>query len=201
MKKWLKKSAVVLVSVLTFGLVPPSHAIWNYLYKADNNIEQGSTETAANLSSRSNAVTERKLTDEEYSSQLVSEFLDEAEEQAYRKFGAKIRPVIEDEFCAVILPNIETAIAETVRNYPQEKLPLLAVSDQPSAGTGEKIFHIYNTETKEDVIRFHVRREHPPGDGYYFNFHYHVAFDNFQTHRHLGTIYWDKNMPPQWMKV
>ncbi|MBF8416935.1 YpjP family protein [Heyndrickxia coagulans] len=191
MKNWLKKSMVILVSVLTFGLVPPSHAIWNHLYKTGNE----TAETTAAYSNRT-AATSRKID----SAALARSFVEDAEKRAYLKFGERIRPVIEDEFRAAVLPNIQTAIAETLQEYPQDKLPLLAVSDQPSAGTGEKMFHIYNTETNKDIIRFHVRRDHPPGDGYYFNFHYHVAFDHFQTHRHLGTIYWGKNMPPQWMK-
>ncbi|MED4798110.1 YpjP family protein, partial [Priestia megaterium] len=49
-----------------------------------------------------------------------------------------------------------------------------------------------------DLIRFHVRRENPPKDGYWFNFHYHAAADNFQKHYDLGKIYWNRNMPPKW---
>ena len=64
-----------------------------------------------------------------------------------------------------------------------------------------KIFHVYNRLTGEDLLRFHVRRDHPPQDGYWFNFHYHTAEDGFQSHHELGSIYWDRNTPPDWMSV
>ena len=65
-----------------------------------------------------------------------------AEEQSFVKFGTKIKPVIEDEFKEVILPNIEKVIAEVAAQYPEEDLSQLIISEMPSGGTSEKIFHI-----------------------------------------------------------
>jgi hypothetical protein len=89
-------------------------------------------------------------------------------------------------------------IASLAEQYPEEQLHYLAVTENPSGGMGERIFHIYRVDSGEDIIRFHVRREHPPQDGYWFQFHYHTYHDDFQTHYELGKIYWDKNTPPQW---
>ncbi|WP_018660269.1 YpjP family protein [Heyndrickxia acidiproducens] len=169
MKKWLKKSVVILVSVLTFGMVPPSHAIWNHQYKPGQKIEQESTESLANLSGTVVANLERKQSDDDDDDSVLRSWMEEAEKQSYRKFGPKIKPAIEDEFRKRILPHIECVIADTMRKTPREDLSKLAISAQPGGGLSERIFHIYHMETKKDIIRFHVRRDHPPMDGYYFN--------------------------------
>ncbi|MDV2888138.1 YpjP family protein, partial [Alkalihalophilus pseudofirmus] len=84
-------------------------------------------------------------------------------------FGTRIKPVIENEFREMILPNIETALAETAAQFPQEDLKHLIITEQPGKGLSEKIFHIKNVDTGKDIVRFHVRREHPPQSGYWFN--------------------------------
>ncbi|MGG3694146.1 YpjP family protein [Heyndrickxia ginsengihumi] len=192
MKKWFKKSLVILVSVLSFGIVSPSHDLWNHNHQI-NRIKQGNTEDYQN----STASLSSEQSDNERS-MLIKKMINSAEMQSYEKFGSKIKPVIEDEFREAILPNIETAITNTIMQYPQGNLSKLAISEKPSGGASEKIFHIYDKDLMKDIIRFHVRRDHPPMEGYYFNFHYHVAFDHFQVHHQLGSIYWDKNTPPQW---
>lgn len=130
--------------------------------------------------------------------QFIERTMEKAVAQSYEKFGRKIAPVIEEEFRDVILPRIEEVIASIAEQYPEEQLQYLAVTENPSGGMGERIFHIYRIDTGEDIIRFHVRREHPPQDGYWFQFHYHTYHDHFQTHYELGKIYWDRNTPPQW---
>lgn len=115
------------------------------------------------------------------------------------KFGSKIGPVIADEFQNVILPKIEKALAEVTEQFPEEDLSYLTISEIPSGGRGEKIFHIYNEKTGKDIIRFHVRRDLRPQEGYWFNFHYHTYHDHFEKHYLLGEIFWDKNTPPRWM--
>jgi len=122
-----------------------------------------------------------------------------AERQSYQKFGPKIKPVIENEFKEVILPSIEKALEEVSGQFPEEDFGYMTISERPSGGTSEKIFHIQNRRTSEDVMRFHVRRDNPPQQGYWFNFHYHTYHDQFQNHYSLGSIYWDKNTPPKWM--
>ena len=90
-------------------------------------------------------------------------------------------------------------ISEVVAQYPEEDLSQLAISERPSGGTSEKIFHIQDQLTNKDVIRFHVRRDHPPQEAHVFNFHYHLANDQFQKHHDLGVIHWNKSTPPRWM--
>ncbi|MGM0973949.1 MAG: YpjP family protein [Bacillota bacterium] len=194
MPNWLRKSFVVLVTILTFGLVTPSQA---FLYENTNQLK------ASRASDVENSDKGAELAEEENSNfdkeNFIRQMLIEAETQSYEKFGAKIGPVIEDEFNEVILPEIEKAIQEVAVQFPEESLAQLKVTETPGGGLSEKIFHITNSMTDEDVIRFHVRRDHPPQQGYWFNFHYHTHHDQFQAHHELGSIYWNKNTPPKWM--
>ncbi|WP_404355253.1 YpjP family protein [Cytobacillus firmus] len=194
MPNWLRKSFVVLVTILTFGLVTPSQA---FLYENTNQLK------ASRASDVENSEKGAELAEEENSNfdkeDFVRQMLTIAEAQSYEKFGTKIGPVIEDEFNEVILPEIEKAIQEVAVQFPEESLAELKVTETPGGGLSEKIFHITNSMTDEDVIRFHVRRDHPPQQGYWFNFHYHTHHDQFQAHHELGSIYWNKNTPPKWM--
>jgi hypothetical protein len=196
MKKWLRKSVVVMVSILTFGLVTPSQFV-NYV-NAESQNDRDVFETAAPESTfaQPTAFLEESEFDKE---KFMEELMQRAEEQSYQKFGTKIKPVIENEFREVILPNIETALNQTAIQFPDEDLINLAITEQPSGGHSEKIFNIKNSLTGMDILRFHVRRENPPQDGYWFNFHYHTYHDGYQSHHDLGSIYWDKNTPPKWM--
>lgn len=99
----------------------------------------------------------------------------------------------------MILPNIEKAIKEVMDQYDDNDLRYLTITERPTGGHSERIFHIYDGKKQHDVIRFHVRRDHPPKEGYWFNFHYHTYHDKFQKHHTLGAIYWAKNTPPKWM--
>jgi hypothetical protein len=196
MKKWLRKSVVVMVSILTFGLVTPSQFV-NYV-NAESQNDRDVFETAAPESTfaQPTAFLEESEFDKE---KFMEELMQRAEEQSYQKFGTKIKPVIENEFREVILPNIETALNQTAIQFPDEDLINLAITEQPSGGHSEKIFNIKNSLTGMDILRFHVRRENPPQDGYWFNFHYHTYHDGYQSHHDLGSIYWDKNTPPKRM--
>ncbi|MBT2690281.1 YpjP family protein [Bacillus sp. ISL-47] len=194
MPKWLRKSFVVLITILTFGMVTPSQAL---LYENTNQLKASKASDVENTdgSADSPAEDEQFIDKEVFIRQMVKE----AELQSYEKFGTKIGPVIEDEFNEVILPNIEKAIQDVTVQFPEESMAHLMVTETPGGGFSEKIFHIANSQTNEDVIRFHVRRDHPPQQGYWFNFHYHTHHDNFQAHHELGAIYWDKNTPPKWL--
>ena len=193
----MKKSLFVIITILTFGIVTPSHLLLEYSQDVDKSEERGQPDSHASSEYRSLYAEKPSLSVHDF----ITEMTVEAERQALLKFGAKISPVIEEEFKQVILPNIESAIAMTAEQWPEDDLGSLAVTEVPGGGLSEKIFHIYNRSDHADIIRFHVRREHPPLDGHYFNFHYHTRHDNFQTHYALGTIYWDKNTPPKWMTV
>lgn len=196
MKKWLRKSVVVMVSILTFGLVTPSQFV-NYV-NAESQNDRDVFDIAAPESTfaQPTAFLEESEFDKE---KFMEELMQLAEEQSYQKFGTKIKPVIENEFREVILPNIETALNQTAIQFPDEDLINLAITEQPSGGHSEKIFNIKNSLTGMDILRFHVRRENPPQKGYWFNFHYHTYHDGYQSHHDLGSIYWDKNTPPKWM--
>jgi hypothetical protein len=195
MPKWLRKSLVVMITVLSFGMVTPSQAAWLEELGQDSGLKRDFVESKPqnddhNLNSIANIPTRE---------QFIDEILVQAESFAYQKFGSKIKPVIEDEFKEVILPEIEKVIEEVTLKIPEQNLQYLNISEFPSGGISERIFHIQNELNGEDIIRFHVRRDNPPQQGYWFNFHYHTYLDGFQNHHTIGSIYWNKNTPPKWM--
>ncbi|UII54531.1 YpjP family protein [Cytobacillus spongiae] len=194
---WLRKSLVVMVTILTFGMVTPSQ---DFLFETSNPNKPTKRDI---FESKGTEVYKESI----YSTQAeipsrqdyMSQILVEAENQSYLKFGQRIKPVIEDEFRGYILPKIEEAISNVTATYTDEEMLKLTISEVPGRGLSEKIFHIKNETTEEDIIRFHVRRDNPPQQGHWFNFHYHTYQDQFQTHHDLGSIYWNKNTPPKWM--
>ncbi|HHY73476.1 MAG TPA: hypothetical protein GX497_09675 [Bacillus bacterium] len=215
MKLWIRKLFVVLVTVCTFGIVVPQFPI-----ELQKNVKENS-----DLSEQNNRVlVTNEIAEEEESEleanddswlnraslienreELISSFTtfstQQAEQLSMLKFGKTIGTVIEDEFKQVILPKMEEAIAMFAETMPEDDLRQLVITEKPASGLGEKIFHIYHGSTGKDLIRFHVRRDHPPKEGYWFNFHYHTYVDEFLTHYEMGSIYWDKNTPPHWMSV
>lgn len=193
MNTWIRKSFVVLVSILTFGLVTPTHLINNV--NAEKPTDRDIFESAPLRDDIVDFREETEFDKEKY----VEELIKQAELQSYQKFGTRIKPVIEDEFREIIMPNLEQALKDMTAQFPDEDLINLAITEHPGKGQSEKIFHIKHNETNKDVLRFHVRRDNPPQAGYWFNFHYHTYHDSFQSHHELGSIYWDKNTPPKWM--
>lgn len=185
-----------MVTVLTFGLITPSQSL---LFDA---VDEKSPKRDT-FESDPQEIPENEIeidhTEGMEEEPKLAQLLKEAEEQSYQKFGNRIKPVIEDEFKEVILPNIERAIEEVTSTLDSHKLARLAISEASTKGDGEKIFHITDLDDETDIIRFHVRRDHPPQAGYWFNFHYHTYHDDFLEHHDLGSIYWDKNTPPKWM--
>jgi uncharacterized protein YciI len=123
----------------------------------------------------------------------------QAKEQTLLKLGPRITSQLDEDFMNTILLNIEDTLDSILSELPEEKYAFLNITETPADGLGEKIFHIYDGGTNEDIIRFHVRRDHRPWEGYWFNFHYHVNDDDFEKHHEIGEIFWDKNMPPKWM--
>ncbi|AGK54603.1 YpjP family protein [Bacillus sp. 1NLA3E] len=199
MPKWLKKSIVVLITVLTFGLVTPPQTLLFDKVAGDKTLERDTfKETTAEIPIEQTIV-EREENLQTNKQKWVELLMQEAEEQSFVKFGQKIKPQIEDEFRGAILPKVEKAISLVADQYPEEDLAYLAITEEPGKGKSEKIFHIKDQKTGTDVIRFHVRRDHPPQQGFVFNFHYHTYHDKYQSHHDLGEIYWAKNTPPNWM--
>lgn len=198
MPKWLQKSIVVLISVLTFGLVSPPQALLFDKGADDKTVGRNTLEETAEIASNP-GIFESEENLQSNKEKWVQFLVEEAESQTLVKFGQKIKPIIEDEFRQVILPNVEKVINLVAEQYPEEDLVHLAVTEVPGKGKSEKIFHVSDQKNGMDVIRFHVRRDHPPQQGYWFNFHYHTHHDKFQAHHDLGAIYWAKNTPPNWM--
>ncbi len=187
MNLWMRKIAVALIAVLTFGLYTPTYLI------AD---EENNEVVSPKGHDHSEIDVEVVSNEDDEDIDVISTFTEKAKQQSLTKFGPKISEKVEVEFNQIILPKIEQALVTILEN---EDTSYVSITEQPSNGYGERIFNIYNELTKEDIAKFHVRRDNRPLEGYWFNFHYHVKEDNFETHYTLGEIYWDKNTPPKWM--
>lgn len=192
MKKWIYKTLAVSVAFLTFGVITPSHEIWAAFDDGHD------TKKTAIYESIATDVTDVYQLDEliEPEQHYLQSIMAEAKNQAYIKFGTKVSPVIENEFEDIIFPKMKEAMETTLAS---RNLKQIAITQKPSGDYNEKIFNLYDEETKKDVMRFHVRVENRPFDGHYYNFHYHVDEDRFATHYNLGEIYWSKNQPPKWL--
>lgn len=196
MNNWIRKTLFVMVSVLTFGLVTPTQLI-NAVGAENLSDREGFEAKSADMDfGQTKSIIEASDFDKD---KFVGELIKQAELQSYQKFGTKIKPVIENEFREIILPNIEKALEEIAVQFPEEDLKNLTITEQPGAGLSEKIFNINSRVMGKDILRFHVRRDNPPQAGYWFNFHYHTYHDDYQSHHELGSIYWSKNTPPKWM--
>jgi len=195
---WMKKSAVILLSIMTLGLVSPNDFYWLDEAKATKPPKEKSHENAVLNAAPTVFINDQPTNEIDERARLLEDMCEKAEHNSYIKFGNRIGPRIEEEFATVILPKMEEAIAGYINECPDTELPYIAITENPSSGLGEKIFNIYNNKTKENLILFHVRRENIPQDGHWFNFHYHTAADQFVTHHTLGSIFWDKNTPPHW---
>ena len=186
MNLWMRKLAVALIAILTLGLYTPTYLIAD----EDNN------EVISPKDNDTRAIPVNIQTEIVEEADTISSLTEKAREQSLAKFGPKIYEKVEDEFNQVIVPNIELALQSILAN---EDLTYISITEQPSNGYGERIFNVFNELKNEDIAKFHVRRDNRPQDGYWFNFHYHLKDDNFETHHLLGEIYWDKNTPPKWM--
>ncbi|MFS0576350.1 YpjP family protein [Sporosarcina sp. 179-K 3D1 HS] len=198
MKKWLQKTLIVTVALLTFGAISPSHEFWTNLQEKD---EANPGLHPSRADDFQIAVAERDFEPETIDQPISIEetLVSSAKELSYMKFGSKIGPVIQGEFDEVIFPKIEEAIHMTLANSDDVHKRRLAISERPAGNYSEKIFHVFDMDARKDLIRFHVRTEKRPQEGYYFNFHYHVAHDGFMAHHTIGDIYWSKNTPPKWL--
>ncbi len=208
---WMRKLFVAFVAVITLGTVVPTG------YLADDKAEPSKTyqeESHLLIEPRDESsdlpdhgsIEELDwpfLAENVPSSELISGFVTyasvQSEEIGLTKFGQTISSRVGTEYKDAIVPKMTEAIASSIEQLDESTIRSLRLTDNPSSGYGEKILHVYNEQTGEDLLRFHVRRDHPPQDGYWFNFHYHDASDNFEEHYEVGKIYWDKNTPPKWL--
>ncbi len=198
MKKWLQKTLIVAVALLTFGAISPNHEIWTNLQDKDVSKHSiGPVPTSNYPIELADAVFEDSPKDN--SGSIEELFITSAKKLSYMKFGTKVGPVIADEFDTVIFPKIEEAIQMTLATTGNLHKRRLAISEKPAGDYSEKIFNVYDLEDRKDLIRFHVRTEKRPKDGYFYNFHYHIADDEFIAHHSIGDIYWAKDTPPKWL--
>lgn len=190
MKQWIQKFLVASVAVVTLGVITPDHTIWNNLLNSE-----------ASAKSQNVGESTRTYIEPTYTIDKIDDInlIAIAKEQSYQKFGSKIGPKIQDDFDTMIFPKMQQAIDEVTALNSNVQMHDLAITENPSGNYSEKIFNIYNANTGEDIIRFHVRTENKPQIGYNYNFHYHTNADNFITHHHLGDVFWSKNTPPKWL--
>lgn len=206
MNLWIRKISVILITFMTLGMyIPP-----NYLdaEAADNNEKEITSPDnnkhedpvipteVDNHFEETNFSYESEDNLDNYFANLITE---QAKNQTVSKLGPRIMEEVEVDFLSNILPNIEVVIKNILEEAGEKNTPYFGISDQLAPGYGEKIFNLYDYRTKEDIAKFHVRRDNRPGEGYWFNFHYHLSDDGFEEHHLIGEIYWDKNTPPKWM--
>lgn len=198
MKKWIQKSFIITVALLTFGVITPAHDIWSGLQeKSGPKQSAGPATQTADYDDYYIGLAEPQL--EEQLESIEDAFITSARALSYEKFGSKIGPVITNEFDEVIFPKIDETIRMTLSDANDVHKRRLAISERPAGNYSEKIFDVYDKDEKRDLIRFHVRTDKRPQDGYFFNFHYHIAEDGFTAHHTIGDIYWSKNTPPKWL--
>ncbi|WP_217587685.1 YpjP family protein [Lentibacillus saliphilus] len=214
MKRWMQKIFVALIAVLTLGLYIPQSPL-----TVDHDEHKGevSSKTGSEKSVRANHIedaghTAQALPRTESTEALqptsglqdanelfARSIVNEAKTQTITKLGPKIADRIDLDFTTDILPKIEEVLDGLLQEAGTENIPYYSITEQPTGGLGEMIFNVYDERTKEDIARFHVRRDNRPQEGYWFNFHYHLQDDNFENHHTIGDVYWDKNTPPNWM--
>lgn len=198
MKLWMKKIAVVLIAIATLGMYTPTDLLDVEAESSKNNLSSKSnydSVTATVEGQRIDFQTSVQETEVDYLASIQAQ----AKAQSLLKFGPRIAEQVEDEFTEVILPQIETVLANLFDEADKDTVPYYGITENPAEGYGERIFNVTDLRTNTDLAKFHVRRDNRPLDGHYFNFHYHLSKDEFKEHHHIGDIYWDKNTPPKWM--
>ncbi|TFE03270.1 YpjP family protein [Jeotgalibacillus sp. R-1-5s-1] len=184
MPNWLKKSFVVFISIITFGMVSPQDLFAN---------ETGDSQQGTSISENDKQTgSDLPLLDKETSAELL---ISQAREITTAKLGERIMPRIESDIQSEVLPKMEEMITELIYTYSDDEYSELMISPAIGKGEGERIFHIIDAKTNDDVLCFHVRKDRPPLEGYTFNFHYHTAEDGFETHHEIADVYWGKDTP------
>lgn len=185
--------AVAFVAVLTLGLYIPSFDVTTETEKDESSY--ASTKEQHAPIEESSGYELAQLPETVTTDQLI----EKAKAQTYAKFGTKIAPKLDEEFTTLILPKMEEELTRIFEAAGAAKLPYYEITENVADGYGERIFNVRDVKENKAIAKFHVRREHRPQEGYWFNFHYHLQDDKFATHHDLGDIYWDKNQPPKWM--
>lgn len=206
MKILFRKLFVSFIAVITLGMYIPSAVINTDAEPSDADTEERKpSEPSELIVTDSPSITSvisqpdnDRITTSLSFHHLIDKLTEEARGQTLLKMGPRITAQVEDELDEVILPVIESTLKTLITETPDTS-SFYAITEQPSKGLGERIFHLYDEKNEQDIAKFHVRRDLRPLEGYWFNFHYHLYTDNFESHHEIGDIYWDKNVPPKWM--
>lgn len=200
MKLWIRKIFVAIVTIITLGIyVPPLdlHPDNDSSKDSENifdNLYTHQSEAKGEAPPRSSMA--RVIDPVEEHLESLSE---KVEKQLKVKLGSKILDEIEEDVLKQIYPRMLNVIEELVKSVDEHKVTYLKITENPSGGTAERIFNVYDQESNRILLKFHVRRDQRPLEGHWFNFHYHVFDDRFEEHYELGEIFWAKNDPPQWL--
>ncbi|GAF67068.1 hypothetical protein BTS2_3976 [Bacillus sp. TS-2] len=210
---WVKRSLLVSTALLSIGLIATNEEFKEV--QAEEPLKLAGANAIANKatilklkendyelfhevlpSSSTNKYIQRDIS----SAKIYTDYMIQyAYESSMTKFGPFIGQQIEKPFQENILPKLAQAVTDTTSRLTDEEWKYVKLSETPINGSGEKIFHLYHELNGEDFLRFHVRRDQPPKQGYWFNFHYHTNLDQYEKHHELGNIYWGKDRPPKWM--
>ncbi|MDV2683541.1 YpjP family protein [Alkalihalophilus sp. As8PL] len=211
MMPWVKRGLVISSALLTLGLfVPPNEYVKDVQAQAPSKSLGDSSEKPLIYKVNETSYelyhdvlplsTDHYIHRDSSSAEIFTDFvMNYTYDLSLMKFGSTIAAKIEQPFAETILPKLKDVVIKTTMDLTKEEWEQVKLSKHPASGLGEKIVHIYNEESGEDLLRFHVRRDQPPKQGFMFNFHYHTYADEFEKHHDLGSIYWGKNSPPQWM--
>ncbi|WP_440897758.1 YpjP family protein [Amphibacillus sp. Q70] len=201
MKIWLKRLFVATVAIMTLGFyVPP--------IDLDINAETDNKEIESEkkpLDKPASLIYEPPVYLEDLDDHQIvvldpaEELIEQAKDRMIEKLGPRILSQLNDEMTEEVLPNLELIVMDLIETNDPDMAFNLSIIEDNIPGYGEKIFDLYDEQTDQIIAKFHVRRENRPLEGYWFNFHYHLAEDQFETHHALADVYWSKNTPPKWM--
>lgn len=200
MKLLMRKLIVSLITVATLGIYSPTALLEVDAEEPkdsipNSDIDQGSPQIEFQQDEPEEIPDTELINPKDH---FIYEIKKQAKEQTIMKFGPRITNQVEDEFTNCILPTMEAVITSVIEDAGDDYVQY-EITEEPAGGYGERIFHVFDHKEGQDVVRFHVRRDNRPLDGYYFNFHYHLRKDGFKEHHEIGEIYWAKNTPPKWM--
>ncbi len=197
MKMYIRKTFVILITILTLGMYVPPPILNTDAAEVDSSKEKVNDDTFKRheMEWSFEAVHSSTYKDRFWSLHDITNL---AKMQTITKLGPKIIDSVDETSLDTIMWNIEEVITSLLQDK-EDAIYYYGISEELAPGYGEKIFNIYDIRTNEDIARFHVSRINKPMEGYYFNFHYHLSEDNFEEHYPIGEIYYHKNTPPKWM--
>lgn len=199
MQLWMKRIFVTFISIVTLGLYVPPMQIHTDAEASNKEVKPSDESTHNETMEVVLETNNHKFAPEPLYDSTTDRLIEQAKLQTVTKLGPKISNQIDDDIETDILPGIESVLQTLLDELPEKEINQLRISEEKAAGYGEKIFDVYNEETGKDIIRFHVRRDNRPQEGYWFNFHYHTLSDNYEVHHNIGEIFWSKDTPPKWM--